>query len=243
MAKTAMFWLNAFPAAGGASQDLSLCTILTGQQVDYKRHCHYQFGEYTQTHEEHNNSMNPRMVGAIALRPVRNGLGSFYFLGIATGRVLKWLHATALPMSDGVIDKLHRMARQQKSNPALVFADHKINPDDDDDDDDETYHDNDNSGDEDEEELSYNEEDDDEVDENEEAEPGPPAAGDEVALDNDVDDDGPPAVEDGDDDDEGQADMQPSAEVEQPPGIPPGEAAGAKEVDQDEEHSGNPRSE
>ena len=56
---------------------LSPRTILTGQQVDYKRHCRYQFGEYAQTHEEHNNSMNPRTVGAIALRPVGNGQGSF----------------------------------------------------------------------------------------------------------------------------------------------------------------------
>ena len=52
---------------GGASQDLSPCTILMGQQVDYKRHCCFQFGEYAQTHEEHNNSMNPRTVGALAL--------------------------------------------------------------------------------------------------------------------------------------------------------------------------------
>ena len=36
MAKTAMFWLKAFPVMGGASQDLSPCTIQTGQQVDYK---------------------------------------------------------------------------------------------------------------------------------------------------------------------------------------------------------------
>ena len=88
MAKTAVFWLNAFPVMGGASQDLSPRTILTGQQVDYKRHCHYQFREYMQTHEEPNNSMNPTMVGAIALRPVGNDQGSFYFLSIATGRVL-----------------------------------------------------------------------------------------------------------------------------------------------------------
>ena len=88
MAKAAMFWLNAFPVTGGASQDLSPHTILMGQQVDYKCHCRFQFREYTQTHEEHNNSMNPRMVGAIALRPVGNGQGSFYFLNIATGRVL-----------------------------------------------------------------------------------------------------------------------------------------------------------
>ena len=62
MAKTAVFWLNAFPVMGGASQDLSPCTILIGQQVDYKCHCRFQFGEYAQTHEEHNNSMNPRTV-------------------------------------------------------------------------------------------------------------------------------------------------------------------------------------
>ena len=150
MAKTAVFWLNAFPAAGGTSRELSPRTIVTGQQVDYKRHCRFQFGEYAQTHEEHNNSMNPRTVGAIALRPVGNGQGSFYFMSITTGRVLNRLHATALPMPDEVIDKIHRMARQQKTNPGLVFADRNLNPDGyDDDEDDETYHDEDNGDDED----------------------------------------------------------------------------------------------
>ena len=67
MAKTAVFWLNAFPVSRRASRDLSPRMILTGQKVDYKRHCRFQFGEYTQTHEEHNNSMNPRTVGALAL--------------------------------------------------------------------------------------------------------------------------------------------------------------------------------
>ena len=145
MAKTAVFWLNAFPVSRGASWDLSPRTILTDQKVDYKRHCRFQFGEYTQTHEEHNNSMNPRTVGALALRPVGNGQGSFYFLSVATGRVLNWLHATALPMPDDIIDKIHRMARQQKSNPGLIFADRNLNPDEDDDDDDDmSYHDDDN---------------------------------------------------------------------------------------------------
>ena len=67
MAKTAEFWLITFPTAGVASQQMSLRTIVTGQQVDYKRHCRFQFGEYAQTHEEHNNSMNPRTIGAVAL--------------------------------------------------------------------------------------------------------------------------------------------------------------------------------
>ena len=143
MAKTAIFWLNAFPIAGGASGNLSPRTILTGQKVDYKRHRRFQFGEYTQTHEEHNNSMNPRTVGALALRPVGNGQGSFYFLSISMGRVLNRLHATALPMPDDIIEKIHRMARHQKSNPGLIFANRNLDPDEDvyadDDDDNDSY--------------------------------------------------------------------------------------------------------
>ena len=149
MAQTTVFWLNAFPVLGGASRDLSPRTILTGQIVDYKRHCRFQFSEYTQTHEEHNNSMNPRTFGALALQPVRNGQGSFYFFSVSTGRVLHRLHATPLPMPDEIIDKIHRMAWQQKNNPGLVFADWSLNPDEDDEDDDhddETYH-NDNDDD------------------------------------------------------------------------------------------------
>ena len=253
MAKTASFWLNAFPAARGVSQDLSPRTILTGQQVDYKRHCRYQFGEYVQTHEEHNNSMNPRTVGAIALHPVGNSQGSFYFLSVTTGRVLDRLHATAFPMPDDVIDKLHRMVRQQKSNPGLVFADRNLNPDEyDDDDDDETYQDNDNGDDDDDDDdddLRYNEGDGDDVDDGEEAALGPPAAGDVAAQNNDVKDGGvdddvwdneedddaePPIAENDDDDDEDQADIQPSAEVDQPPNAMTLNA-GAGNVSQDEQ--------
>ena len=170
---------SAFSTARGALQRMSPRTIITAQKVDYKRHYRFQFGEYAQTHEEHNNSMNPRTIGAIVLRPVGNGQGSFYFMSITTGRVLKRQHATALPMPDKVIDKIHRMARQQKTNPGLVFADWNLNPDDyddndddetyhddnnidnEDDEDDETYHDDNNIDDEDEDGMSYDEEEDD----------------------------------------------------------------------------------
>ena len=225
MAKTAVFWLNAFPVAGGASQNLSPRTIITGQQVDYKRHCHFQFGEYAQTHEEHNNSMNPRTVGTIALRPVGNGQGSFYFLNITTGRVLNRLHATPIPMPDDVIDKIHRMARQQKSNPGLIFADRNLNPeeyDDDDDDDDETYNDGNES--EDEDDSSQDDEEDSDSDDDDMPAPGPPGAGDAVVPDNEDDDvdseagddesdhevddeDGPPVMEDDGGDGEGQEEI------------------------------------
>ena len=182
-----------------------------GQQVDYKHHCHFQFSEYTQTHEEHNNSMNPRTIGAIPLRPVGNGQGSFYFLSITTGRVLNRQHATALPMPDEVIDKIHRMARQQKNNPGLIFTDWNLNPDEyDDDEDDEIYIDENNINDEDEDGMSYDEEEDNDTGEDaEEAQGAPDEDDDDVDVDRDEalgppteENDAaaePPAVEDNDD--------------------------------------------
>jgi hypothetical protein len=53
MAKHAVYWLNAFPQQNGASDTLSPWTIITGQTVDFNRHCMYEFGQYVQTHERH----------------------------------------------------------------------------------------------------------------------------------------------------------------------------------------------
>ena len=80
-----------------------------------------------QTHEQHDNSMNPRTVGAIALCPMGNAQGSFYFMSISMGRVLNCLHATPLPMPDDVVDRIPRLARQQRGNPGLLFGDRRMN--------------------------------------------------------------------------------------------------------------------
>jgi hypothetical protein len=125
MAKYSIYWLNAFPNDRGVSDTLSPRTIITGQIVDYNRHCKYQFGQYVQTHEHHDNTMIPRTIGALALRPTGNAQGNFYFLSLSTGRVINRAHATALPMPDDVIDRVNRMARQQKANPGLLFADRR----------------------------------------------------------------------------------------------------------------------
>ena len=225
LTKTPVFWLSAFSVMGGASQDLSPHTILMGQQVDYKCHCRFQFREYAQTHEEHNNSMNQRTVGALALCPVGNGQGSFNFLSIATGRILNQLHATALPMPDNVINKIHRMAQQQKNNPGLVFADRSLNPDEyDDDDHDKTYYDNGDGEEEDEEVLSYDEVEGNDDDGNEMAAHRPPVANDD---DDNNDERG--------DHDPLMADAPPPVDLVQPPGNPPGEIARVEAGDQAEE--------
>jgi hypothetical protein len=123
MAEAAVFWLNAFPHERGVSRSLSPRTIVTGQTVDFVKHCKFEFGQYVQTHESHDNSMATRTVGALALRPTGNAQGGFYFYSLSSGRRLNRNNATKVPMPDDVIDRVHRLARQQKANAGLVFLD------------------------------------------------------------------------------------------------------------------------
>jgi hypothetical protein len=66
MANNSIFWLNSFPHPNSVSAELSPRTMITGQVVDFNRHCKYEFGEYAQTHEQHNNIMVLRTIGALA---------------------------------------------------------------------------------------------------------------------------------------------------------------------------------
>jgi hypothetical protein len=123
MVKAAVFWLNSFPIDNGVSNHMSPRTIVTGHKVDYAKHCQYEFGEYVQVHEEHDNSMSARTVGALAMRPTGNAQGNWYFMSLSTGRILNRTHGTKLPMPSEVVNRVHAIARRQKANPGLVFAD------------------------------------------------------------------------------------------------------------------------
>ena len=85
MAKACIFWLNSLPPQSNFGNELSPRTIVTGQIQDFKQHCRFQFGEYVQTHEQHNNSIMSRTMGALALCPTGNAQGGFYFLSLSTG--------------------------------------------------------------------------------------------------------------------------------------------------------------
>ena len=146
MVKNSVFWRNSFPPEDGVSEHLSPRAIVTGQSVDFHRHCKYEYGEYVQTHEEHDNTMSARTVGALAMRPTGNMQGGHYFFSLATGRIINRVRATKLPMPSEVIDRVHTLARRQNANRGLVFGDRDGNPVDGedgdwewDDDDDSTY--------------------------------------------------------------------------------------------------------
>ena len=68
MVYSAVFWRNMFALRGGVSTTQSPSELVLNRKLDFNAHCNYKvtFGEYVQTHEEHCNDMNSRIIGAIA---------------------------------------------------------------------------------------------------------------------------------------------------------------------------------
>ena len=127
MLYAANYWLNMFPRKGGISKTMSPRTLLTGLTMNYNRHCRLEFGEYVQTHEEHDNSLNPRTIGALALRPTGNVQGGYFFFSLTTGKVINRMRWTTIPMPKEVIERVERMARQEYAGTTLLFEDRNHN--------------------------------------------------------------------------------------------------------------------
>ena len=120
MVYSAVFWRNMFPLKGGISPTQSPSELILNRSLDAQVHCKVGLGDYVQTHEEHDNTMDSRTIGAIALRPANDG--SFYFLNLSTGRRIIRRSFTPLPMPQGVIDQVHRLARRAKASRQLTFT-------------------------------------------------------------------------------------------------------------------------
>jgi len=87
-----------------------------GRRADMKKDLKHEFGQYVQLHEsETDNSMKERTVGAIALAPVGNSIGSWYYFTLKTGAVVKRNSATELPMPDEIIDLLTNYSKIKRN--------------------------------------------------------------------------------------------------------------------------------
>jgi hypothetical protein len=119
-----VFWLNAFPHKLGISQTLSPWTIVTGLGINYNKHCRIEYGQCVQTHENHNNAMTTRTIGALTLWPTGNQQGGYYFYSLMSGQWLHHTHSTELPMPAEVRDRVHVLARRANANhTSLTFTD------------------------------------------------------------------------------------------------------------------------
>ena len=124
LVRNVIFWMNAFPSVQGRLRDNSLRYIMTGRPITYKAHVPCEFRQYPQTHEEHDNSMDKWMMGAICLGLTGNQLGGHYFMSLLTRSVIKCSRWTELPMPSDVIQRVNSMGTQQGMPRELVFRDH-----------------------------------------------------------------------------------------------------------------------
>ena len=69
--------LNLFPATEGVSSTIGPRTIIVGDAVIFGIFAKLSFGIYVQTREDHDNSMAPRIIGAISLCLVGNTRGGY----------------------------------------------------------------------------------------------------------------------------------------------------------------------
>ena len=125
MVKNAVLWLNAFPADDGVSDEHSPRYFLTGRELTYDKHANIEFGTYVQTHEEHDNSMGPRTLGAICLGPTGNAQGSHWFLSLTSGFRTTRRVWTELPLPTNVKDRIDQMGRDQNMPTTLTYANRK----------------------------------------------------------------------------------------------------------------------
>ena len=73
-----VFWFHDLPHHYGISTTMSPRDIITGITLDYNCYCKHQYGDYVQTHDQHNSTMSPHTIGAIAMRPTGNEKGGNY---------------------------------------------------------------------------------------------------------------------------------------------------------------------
>jgi hypothetical protein len=109
--KAGVFWLNCLPSSNGMSETLSPRQIVIGTQIDYKHHCRIEHGGYAQVHDPHNNNMEARTSGGIALRPTGNLQGGVYFMSLDTGKIINRAHWTELPVPVEVIERVNELGR------------------------------------------------------------------------------------------------------------------------------------
>ena len=107
-----VMWLNNFLVAGGISDRFSPREIILRHRQDAKHHCRAPFGAYCETHEDNKptNSMKSRGLPTICLGPTGNIQGTYHFLNLSSGLVIKRCYFDELPAPDSVINRVNSLA-------------------------------------------------------------------------------------------------------------------------------------
>ena len=95
--------------------------ILHQENLDYKRHCQFTFGEYVLGHDEplHTNTNAPRALDCIYLRPSSNAQGGHEVLHLQTNKVVHLRKCTAMPLTPSIIKQVHKIAEMENMPKGL----------------------------------------------------------------------------------------------------------------------------
>ena len=112
MVENAVFWINTLPVNSGMSCTISPWMLMTGTNIDFKKHYKIEFGAYAEAQEATfpRNSPQSRTEPDICIGPTGNLQGSHWFLKLRTRRRIKQRTITPIPIPARVIDRVHALA-------------------------------------------------------------------------------------------------------------------------------------
>ena len=108
--------LNLFLAKGGVSEYFSPHALLTGTDIDYKKHCVVPFGTHVQANQKNDpsNTDAPRTIDVIYLRPMQNIQGGHEVMNLQTGQVITRNTAYERPLTPLVIKAVEELTSKQQ---------------------------------------------------------------------------------------------------------------------------------
>jgi hypothetical protein len=111
-------WMNALVNKHGVSNVYSPRELLLRTQLDVDVHAKASFGSYCEAYSRptQTNTQEERTTSCICLGPTGNFQGTYKFLNLDTGKVIKRSEFTELPMPDSVIKKVEYWADRDKQD-------------------------------------------------------------------------------------------------------------------------------
>lgn len=121
-----VMWMNAFLSQHGVSDQFSPRELVLRRQLDqFPRHARAQIGSYCKAYNDPNpnktNTQEERTKSCICLGPTSNYQGTYKFLNLAMGKVIKRIDFTELPIPDNVIRRVEYWVDPDKREAAKDF--------------------------------------------------------------------------------------------------------------------------
>ena len=122
--------INAHVDKSGISDVYSPRELVLRWQLDWTKHCRAPFGVYCIAYDDPTitNTQEERATEAICLGLTGNFNGTYKFLSLKTGKIIKRRKFDVIPTPDSVIRKINSWGRRDQSNGRLVFRDRNNNP-------------------------------------------------------------------------------------------------------------------